>query len=490
MKTTNTIKAKINDQLIEITGEKAFMPLGSFLRNEEALTGTKIVCAEGDCGACTVLLAKDIGADGKLNFLPVNSCILPLYLINGAHVVTVEGVGQLNGTSGMQIDLHEVQKKMVDCNGAQCGYCTPGFICSMVGAVEKIKGSVSKISEKKAKNFLTGNLCRCTGYQPIIDAMTSIDLNKVTLLKDRYHNDEWVKELKRLKSQSVVMSLGDRRLLLPNSLKEACLLKDEDVTIRLIGGSTDVGVVVNKGKLQTPKAMSLYHISELNRIIRDENYLIVGANVTLSQFESYIEKEYPEMAGILHIFASPQIKNQATLIGNVVNASPIADTIPFLMVSDALVILHSVKGIREIALPKFYQGYKKLDLLPNELVTSIKIPHLKSNEITKLYKVSMRKDLDISAVTFAARIELDNQTKKMTNVKLALGGVAATVLRLPVLESQLEGKVFDSALFDQAALELPNIISPLSDLRASREYRLKVAQNFFKKFALELGGRL
>lgn len=487
MKTTNTIKAKINDQLIEISGEKAFMPLGSFLRNEEALIGTKIVCAEGDCGACTVLLAKDLGADGKLNFLPVNSCILPLYLINGAHVVTVEGIAQ---SKGMQFDLHEVQKKMVDCNGAQCGYCTPGFICSMVGAVEKIKGSDSNITEKKAKNFLTGNLCRCTGYQPIIDAMTSIDLNEVTLLKDRYHSDEWVKELKRLKSQSVVMNLGDRRLLLPNSLKEACLLKDEDVTIRLIGGSTDVGVVVNKGKLQTPKAMSLYHISELSRIIRDENYLIIGANVTLSQFESYIEKEYPEMAGILHIFASPQIKNQATLIGNVVNASPIADTIPFLMVSDALVTLQSVKGIREIALPQFYQGYKKLDLLPNEIVTNIKIPHLKSNEKTILYKVSMRKDLDISAVTFAARIELDDQTKKMTNVKLALGGVAATVLRLPVIESQLDGKIFDSALFDKAALDLPSLISPLSDLRASKEYRLKVAQNFLKKFALEIGGSL
>lgn len=491
MKTTNTIKAKINDQLIEISGEKAFMPLGSFLRNEEALTGTKIVCAEGDCGACTVLLAKDVGADGKLNFLPVNSCILPLYLINGAHVVTVEGIGQSNG---MQIDLHEVQKKMVDCNGAQCGYCTPGFICTMVGAVEKIKGSDSKIpqkiTEKKAKNFLTGNLCRCTGYQPIIDAMTNINLEEVTLLKDRYHSDGWIKELKRLKSQSVVMNLGDRRLLLPNSLKEACQLKDDDVSIRLIGGSTDVGVVVNKGKLQTPKAMSLYHISELSSISRDEKYLIIGANVTLSQFENHIEKEYPEMAGILHIFASPQIKNQATLIGNVVNASPIADTIPFLMVSDALVTLQSVQGQREIALPQFYQGYKKLDLLPNEIVINIKIPHLKSNEKTKLYKVSMRKDLDISAVTFAARMEFDQNTKKMTKVKLALGGVAATVLRLPLIESQLEGKIFDPTLFDKAALELPNLIKPLSDLRASKEYRLLVAQNFFKKCAHELGGTL
>ena len=200
MKISNQITTKINDQRIEIDGEKAFMPLGAFLRNEESLTGTKIVCAEGDCGACTVLIAKEVGADGKLSFKAVNSCILPLYLIDGAQVVTVEGIGKSNG---MNVDLHAVQEKMVDCNGAQCGYCTPGFICAMAGAVEKFKSENREITEKKAKNYLTGNLCRCTGYQPIIEALTSVDLKKAELLKDRYHHPAWLAEMKTIQATSV-----------------------------------------------------------------------------------------------------------------------------------------------------------------------------------------------------------------------------------------------------------------------------------------------
>jgi len=486
MKNTNTISLKINEQIREISGDKAFMPLASFLRNDESLPGTKVVCAEGDCGACTVLLAKDVGEDGKLKFLPVNSCILPLYLVNGAQVVTVEGIAK---TKGMNIDLHEVQQKMVDCNGAQCGYCTPGFICSMVGAVEKIKSENKTITEKKAKNYLTGNLCRCTGYLPIIDAMTSIDLNQVTLLKDRYHSDEWIKKVKSIKSQSVIMSLGNKKIYLPTTLEEALKLKEEDHSIKLIGGSTDVGVVVNKGKIETPKTMALYHIPALKKITSDESYINVGATVSLSEFENYIETHDIEMAKILRIFASPQIKNQATLIGNVVNASPIADTIPFLMVSDALVQLESIHGKREVVLSNFFLGYKKLELKPNEIVTGIKIPRLKKNEYSKLYKVSMRKDLDISAVTFAARIQVDDK-RVMTDVKLALGGVAATVIRLPQIESQMKGVKFDPILFEKVSLDLDKIVSPLSDLRATKEYRLLVAKNFFKKCALEMGRSL
>ena len=185
MEKRNTITTVINHEKLTIDSSKAFMPLGNFLREEQNLTGTKIVCAEGDCGACTVLLAKGVGVDGKLKFQSVNSCILPLYLVDGAHVVTVEGIGESEGVS---VKLSEVQQKMVDCNGAQCGYCTPGFICAMAGAAETFKSEGKKLTEKHARNYLTGNLCRCTGYQPIIDAMTSVDLSKVELLKDRYHN--------------------------------------------------------------------------------------------------------------------------------------------------------------------------------------------------------------------------------------------------------------------------------------------------------------
>lgn len=481
MKTTDKITTRINDQLIVIEGDKAFMPLGSFLRNEESLTGTKIVCAEGDCGACTVLLANDVGPDGKLSFKAVNSCILPLYLIDGAQVVTVEGIGK---QVGMSVELHEVQEKMIDCNGAQCGYCTPGFICAMAGMAEKFKSENKTITEKNAKNYLTGNLCRCTGYQPIVDAMTSVDLDKTQLLKDRYHSPEWIKEMKAIKSTSVEMKFSEKSIFLPAKLSEALAAKAADGDIRLVAGSTDLGVVVNKGKLSTPKAMALYHIDELRKISHDDKFITVGATVTLTEFEEYIESHFPEMAKLLHIFASPQIKNQATLIGNVVNASPIADTIPFLVVSDAVVEVQSSTGTRNIVLKDFYLGYKKLDINASEIVTRIKVPLLAKNEVTRLYKVSMRKDLDISAVTFAARVLLDG--KKMTSVRLALGGVAATVGRLTDIENKLTGQDFSEKIFTDAAETLDQYIKPLSDLRASSEYRMLVSKNYFKKFAKEI----
>ena len=485
MEKRNTITTVINHEKLTIDSSKAFMPLGNFLREEQNLTGTKIVCAEGDCGACTVLLAKGVGVDGKLKFQSVNSCILPLYLVDGAHVVTVEGIGESEGVS---VKLSEVQQKMVDCNGAQCGYCTPGFICAMAGAAETFKSEGKKLTEKNARNYLTGNLCRCTGYQPIIDAMTSVDLSKVELLKDRYHNPAWLLEMKTIQTSSVEMQASDRSLFLPSTLKEALFIKARDPHVRLIGGSTDVGVVVNKGKVETPKAMALYHIQELNKISHDQTHLTVGACVTLTDFEKYCESHFSEMANMLHIFASPQIKNQGTVVGNVVNASPIADTIPFLMVADAEVLIESDKGKRSVVLKNFYKGYKQLDLTSDEIVVGLRVPLLKKGESIKLYKASMRKDLDISAVTFAGFIRLEDG--KILDLRIAYGGVAATVIRLPALEQSLVGQTFSEKLLADASAQLDQLIKPLSDLRASKEYRMLVAKNYLKKFAREVEAKL
>lgn len=468
----------INNQRLEIEGEKAYMPLASYLREVKGLTGTKVVCAEGDCGACTVLLAQDLGADGKLIFKSVNSCILPLYLIDGAHVVTVEGL-KLSDT-----ELHPVQQSMVDCQGAQCGYCTPGFVCAMAGMAEKIKSENKEITEKKTKNYLTGNLCRCTGYRPILEAAMKMDLKNTQLLKDRYNNPEWLTEMKKIKAQSLALKFDNRSIFLPVTIDEALKAKASDSELRIVGGSTDIGVVVNKGRLTTPKTMALYHIPDLRKISHDEKFISVGSTVTLTEFEDYLEKFIPELHKLLHIFASPQIKNQATLVGNVVNGSPIADTIPFLMVSDALIVLQSEGNLREVKMSEFYLGYKKLDMTASEVVTMIKIPRLKVHEMLRLYKVSMRKDLDISAVTFAGIVEIEKG--KIKNARFALGGVAATVIRLKDIEAKALGQDFSQAHFDTIIKELPLIISPLSDLRASKEYRMKLAQNFFKKFHDEI----
>ena len=478
MEKRQNIIATINNQRVTIDGEMAFMPLANYLRQEVCLTGTKTVCSEGDCGACTVLLASETGNDGKLNFKSVNSCILPLYLIDGAQVVTVEGI-KLSDT-----ELHPVQQSMVDCQGAQCGYCTPGFICAMAGMAEKYKSENKSITEKKAKNYLTGNLCRCTGYRPIVEAALKIDLSKTQLLKDRYDNPAWLLEMKKIRGQSVMMNFKEKSIFLPVTLDEALKAKAFDSELRIIGGSTDIGVVVNKGRMTTPKTMALYHIDELRKISHDENYITVGASATLSEFEEYIEKFIPELNNMLHIFASPQIKNQATLIGNVVNASPISDTIPFLMVSDALVVLQRLSGVREVKMSEFYLGYKKLDMKTSEIATCVKIPRLSKNESLRLYKVSMRKDLDISAVTFAGIVKVEKD--KITNARFALGGVGATVIRLKSIEDKIQGQDFTKNHFEEIAKELPSIIKPLTDLRASKEYRMKLAQNFFLKFHKEI----
>ncbi len=474
MENRNKIITTLNSKRIEIEGENAFMPLANYLRGNECLTGTKVVCAEGDCGACTVLLARDIGPDGKLNFKAVNSCIIPLYLIDGAQVVTVEGLKKSD------TELHPVQNAMVDCHGAQCGYCTPGFICSMAALTEDAKTENVAITEKKAKNYLTGNLCRCTGYKPIIEAAMSIDLSKTELLKDRFHNPQWLSEMKKIKSTPLLMTFNQKTIYLPVNLEDALIAKNKNPDLRLIAGSTDLGVVINKGKLSTPKAMALYHIEELKKITHDDLEMTVGATATFSEFEYYVEKLNPELKKILHIFASPQIKNQGTLVGNVVNASPIADTIPFLMAQDAKVVLKSINGERTVLMSDFYTGYKTLNILPDEIVVALKIPHSKKEENLKLFKVSIRKDLDISAVTFAGVMEVE--LGKIKKANFALGGIAATVVRMKSIEAGIVGASFTRKTFEDIAMNIPNLISPLSDVRASKEYRLKLAQNFFLKF--------
>lgn len=480
MEKRKKIITKINNEIIEIENHSAFLNLANYLRKDLDKPGTKIVCGEGDCGACTVLLGKEFDENGKLIYKSVNSCILPLYLLDGAHIVTVEGVKEETG-------LHEVQDQMIKHHGSQCGYCTPGFICSMAYMAENLKQQDKEITEKRAKNYLTGNLCRCTGYKPILDAAVNIDLNKVTPLNDRFDNTEWRKQAKKIKEDSLLLTAEGFQIMLPATLDEALLLKAVEPKLKIVAGNTDLGVMANKGKGQSLDILSLTHIKELRQIKFTKDFITVGSTVTLTEFEDFVEEKIPELKNLLHIFASPQIKNQGTLIGNVLNASPIGDTIPFLMAMGAIVLIESAKEAREVQLEKFYTGYKQLDLKSDEIVVGIKIPRLLSDEKLALYKVSMRKDLDISAVTFAGKIKLKNN--KIENITLAMGGVGPIVTRLPVCEKNFIGQEFNFNIFDQEAKKMDQYINPIADLRASREYRILLAQNFLRKFYFELVGQ-
>ncbi len=476
MKSRDYIAFYINELKHEVTGQECFMSLADFLRRRKNLTGTKVVCAEGDCGACTVLLASPHElVEAQFQFRSANACILPLFAIDSCQIVTVEGLREGR-------ELHPVQQAMVEYFGAQCGYCTPGIVCSMAALLEDSTLKNKPITQKRAKNYLTGNLCRCTGYQPIIEA--ALHMTPGQTLTDRYSTKARVDELNKKAKIPVEIDSEGAQIFLPTSLEDALKIKNKHSQTRLTAGATDYGVWINKGRAEYQTQMSLQNISKLWKIRKTKSYTEIPARVSLGSLQTFFEKDFIEAASLLNIFASMQIKNMATLVGNVVNASPIADTIPFLMVHDALVVAESVKGERLIPIEEFFLGYKKLDLKKNEIVSAIRIPNKKELQITKLYKVSLRKDLDISAVTLAARFQMKGND--IVEARLAFGGVGPTVLRLKDIESSWRGQSLSKNIFADLAHNISNFVNPISDVRGSREYRLLLCRNLLLKMADEL----
>lgn len=465
----------INGKRHELTGKQAFMTMADYLRYQKSLTGTKIVCAEGDCGACSVVVSKMVG-DKFTEYKSINSCIAKMYLYDRSHIITVEGLGNT-------VDMHPVQAAFVDEHGAQCGYCTPGFICAMANMANDLKASGKNRSEQKVKNYLTGNLCRCTGYEPIINAGMKVNLNMTKPLSELYQDEKILADLKKLTTNEVKICDAEREIYLPDTFENACNYKSENTEAKLISGATDLGVVENKGKLSLQKTLSLNHVNTAYKIINAATHVEIGAKVTLSEIEKELAGVWPEFTKMLHIFASPQIKNAATLVGNLVNASPIADTIPFLMVAEAIINLASPNGERQVDINQFFKGgYKELDLRADELVKSITIP--KSAHDYKLYKVSPRKDLDISTVTFAARYKIDGDCFK--DINLAFGGVGPKVLRVTKVESKARGQKLAKTLFSELSLDVLNEVTPLSDHRGSQKYRNQLCSNLLLRFGDEV----
>lgn len=469
----------INGCRHELKGADAFMTVATYLRHQKGLTGTKIICSEGDCGACTVLVSR---FDGKKmgQSLSVNSCISFMYLLDRCHLITVEGLKKLD-------HLHPVQKAMIKHQGAQCGYCTPGIVCAMAAMTEDAKNNLIKIDDKKVKNYLTGNLCRCTGYEPIIKAGTEININDVKKFNDIYNNKEMISEYKNLILKDVKLENNNQDFLhstcyLPASYKS--FYKNGNIkNAKIISGATDIGVAFNKGKLPLKEIISFNNILEAYKIKNFDNKLVIGAKASLTDVEKACKKDFFEFSKSLHIFASAQIKNQGTLVGNLINASPIGDTIAFLRVSQAKVVLHNAKAERSVFVNNFFLGgYKKLDIKNNEIVTHIIIPKQKVK--FKIYKVSTRKDLDISSVNMAIAYQINKGV--FTSFKLCVGGVGPTALRLPTIENALVGKNINQKTFKKTfqniAKTINTEIKPLSDVRGTSDYRKILVHNLLLKF--------
>ena len=445
----------INGREHRIEADAAFQTLATYLRQDVAATGTKIVCEEGDCGACTVLTRRSANDD----YRPVNSCILNLAQLDGSSIVTVEGL--------RENDLHPVQQAMVQCHGAQCGYCTPGFVVAMAGMFEVC----DRVNEKQVRDGLTGNLCRCTGYEPIIKAALAVDGSASTKMRDRYP---------ALPDAQDSVTVGN--FCAPATIDEAIEFKRDHPGCVVVQGGTDFGVWVNKRNYAAPAMLSLSKIASLNELREEDGAIVAGANTSLADFETFIADRIPELARIMAVFGSPQIKNAGTLIGNIANGSPIGDTLPYLFVAGAMLEMNN--GTRTVPIDRFYLGYRKFDLQPDEIITRVRIGIVR--DTLKLYKVSRRKDLDISAFTAAIRLGLTGD--RIDRAGVVYGGVAPTVIRLPRTEAFLTGKSATLDTFEHAGRIARDEIKPISDVRGSADYRLQLAENIMAKFWYETFG--
>lgn len=484
----------INGKPHHVSGRAAFSTLANHLRYELGLTGTKIVCEEGDCGACSVLIGRVNG--DQLEYQAVNSCIQALVQLDGTSIITVEG---LQGEGG---ELTPVQQAMVRCHGSQCGYCTPGFVVALTALFE----DSDRLEESDVRDGLTGNLCRCTGYEPIIRAALEVKGEQLQRARDFYPMGPLIHAIQSVRSEAVRINWEGRTFFAPTAIEEAVRFKQEHAPVTIVQGGTDVGVWVNKRGFAAPALMSLANVPGLDQISYEVGNLTVGANVTLAKLEAFIRDEFRvdgaglgathapaaaalrEFARILHVFGAPQIKNAATLAGNIANASPIADTLPFLFVMDANLELTGVSGVREVPINDFFKGYKQVDLAPDEIITRVVIPaddgrRTTDGEVLRLYKVSRRRDLDISA--FAAAIRLQMSDGRIESARLAFGGVAPVVLRLKKTEEFLAGKRPSLELFEHAGRLARTEVAPISDVRGSKEFRFQLAANIFSKFWYE-----
>ena len=469
----------VNGKRREVHDSDCFLSLSDFLRSRLGLTGTKIVCSEGDCGSCTVLVGRT--ESGAIRYLPIDSCIRFMFQLDGCHVVTIEGLAGAPGNG----NLTPIQQAMVDCHGSQCGFCTPGFVMAMTGTCEGMNGH--SLGEDDWRHELTGNLCRCTGYTPILKAAMQAD--ESAKLNDRYPADAIRDQLGAVKEDTLDLrgecGGAGRRAFCPTTLDEVIAFRRDHPDAKIVAGATDVGVQLNKRAIEPATFLDLNRVAELEGVelvSSDTNgrMIVAGARATWTDILDVCREAVPEFAEIVSIFGSPQIRHVGTIGGNIINASPIADSLPFLMVMDAELELAGPAGRRTVNINDFYHGYKKFDLRPDELLAKLRIPLPRPDDLLRLYKVSRRRDLDIATFTAAIRVWLDGET--INEARLAYGAVGPTVIRLRRTEEFLSGQPFAEEIMREAGDVAVSEIKPIADVRGSKDYRNQLARNVLLKF--------
>lgn len=485
--TRNTLSFILDGQRIDLSNIHPTTTVLNFLREQLNRTGTKEGCAEGDCGACTVVIA-DL-QQGELRYRAVNACIQFLPVLDGKCLYTVESLKA-------QQSLHPVQQAMVDCHASQCGFCTPGFVMSLF-ALYKTEASPSR---ERLCTALSGNLCRCTGYRPILEAgqrmyeyAAQIPSEQITAVSAPFGNQlgqaELIAQLESLKAtQSLYLTTQEASFFAPQTIDELATYLSTQPDARILAGGTDVGLWVTKQHHDLNKLVYLGAVDELAQVNKTADYLEIGAAVSLEQAYQALVAEYPELQDLYERFASLPIRNAGTLVGNVANGSPIGDSMPALIALGAQVVLQQGTQIRRLALEDFYLGYQQKDLQAGEFVRAVHVPLCKAVQIFRTWKISKRFGQDISAVCAAFALELE--AGKVSQIRIAFGGMAATPKRATHTEQALLGQVWNEASLEQAIQALQQDFQPLSDMRASAEYRSKVAANLLRKWFMQVEAAL
>ena len=463
----NEIDFILNDELIKINNVDTNVSVLNYLRINKRLTGTKEGCASGDCGACTAIIAEL--KNNKLEYKAVNTCIMFLYSLHGKQLITVEHLSNSK--------LHPVQQSMVDNHGSQCGFCTPGFVMSMFGMYkDKVKPSNQNIDE-----YLAGNLCRCTGYNSIKKAAKKMYSYG---RKDKFSKNEnkIIKLLKKIKHNDILISKNNNKFYIPLNLKNLIQYTQNNKQYKFVTGGTDIALEVTKKNNNINSLIYLGNNKDLNYIKIKENYINIGSATPINKIIPILKKYYPSFADMFDRYGSTQIRNVASIGGNLGSASPIGDSLPALLALNAKLILQS-KNQRLLDIKDFFKAYRKTALKNKEFIKEIRIPILKSH-IFKCYKISKRIDDDISSLFVAYLMKLKNNI--IIDINIAYGGMDSIPNFAFKTQKYLIGKEFNLKNIDKSKQMIEKDFTPLTDVRASSTYRKLVSKNLMDRLFLEI----